>query len=59
MKKVHIKKPDIKGTFHKIKNLKKEDIKAHWKESKHDDNEFLRKEETASLQRRCSRYTDL
>ena len=34
MKKVHIKKPDIKGTFHKIKNLKKEDIKAHWKESK-------------------------
>ena len=29
-----MKKPDIKGTFHKIKNLKKEDIKAHWKESK-------------------------
>lgn len=30
MKKVHIKKPDIKGGFHKLKNLKKEDIKAYW-----------------------------
>lgn len=29
--KIHIKKPDIKGTFHKIRNLKKEDIKAYWK----------------------------
>lgn len=31
MKKIHIKKPDIKGGLHKIKNLKKEDIKAYWK----------------------------
>lgn len=31
MKHIQIKKPDIKGFFHKIKNLKKEDIKAHWK----------------------------
>lgn len=30
MKKIHIKKPDIKGGFHKLRNLKKEDIKAYW-----------------------------
>ena len=28
MKKIHIKKPDIKGAFHKLKNLKTEDVKA-------------------------------
>lgn len=32
MKHIQIRKPDIKGFFHKIKNLKKEDVKAHWKE---------------------------
>ena len=31
MKRIHIKKPDIKGFFSKIRNLKKEDIKRHWK----------------------------
>ena len=31
MKKIHIKKPDIKGAFHKLKNLKTEDVKAAWK----------------------------
>ena len=31
MKKIHIRKPDIKGGLHKLKNLKKEDIKAYWK----------------------------
>lgn len=34
MKKIHIKKPDIKGAFHKLKNLKKEDVKAAWKARK-------------------------
>ena len=34
MKKIRIKKPDIKGVFTKIKNLKKEDIKRHFKERK-------------------------
>ena len=32
MKKIHIKKPDIKGAFHKLKNLKKEDVKAELKD---------------------------
>lgn len=34
MKDIHIKKPDIKGGLHKIKNLKKEDVKAYWRARK-------------------------
>lgn len=30
MKKIQIKKPDVKGAVHKLKNLKKEDVKAYW-----------------------------
>ena len=30
MKRIHIKKPDIKGFFTKVKNLKPEDIKRHY-----------------------------
>lgn len=31
MKKIHVKKPDVKGAVRKLKNLKKEDVKAYWK----------------------------
>lgn len=34
MKKIQIKKPDIKGGLNKLKNLKKEDVKAYWKARK-------------------------
>lgn len=34
MKKIHLKKPDIKGKIQRLKNLKKEDVKAYWKERK-------------------------
>ena len=34
MKRIHIRKPDIKGFFVKIRNLKKEDIKRHFQEKK-------------------------
>ncbi len=34
MKRIHLNKPDIKGMFKKIKNLKKEDIKAWWRAKK-------------------------
>lgn len=34
MKRIHIKKPDIKGFFAKVKNLKPEDIKRHYQEKK-------------------------
>ncbi len=30
MKKIQIKKLDVKGAVHKLKNLKKEDVKAYW-----------------------------
>ncbi|QEK18859.1 hypothetical protein LAJLEIBI_02881 [[Clostridium] hylemonae DSM 15053] len=32
--KIQIKRPDIKGTFHKLKNMNKEDVKAYWKARK-------------------------
>lgn len=31
MKGIHIKKPDLKGTIQKMKNLRFEDVKAYWK----------------------------
>lgn len=34
MKKIQFRKPDIKGGIQKLKNLKKEDIKAYWKSRK-------------------------
>ncbi len=34
MKRIHIRKPDIKGFFTKVRHLKKEDIKRHFKEKK-------------------------
>lgn len=34
MKRIHIRKPDIKGFFTKIRNLRKEDIKRHFREKK-------------------------
>lgn len=30
MKKIHLRKPDIKGAVSKLKNIKREDIKAYW-----------------------------
>ena len=32
MKKIHIRKPDIKGLSVKVRNLKFKDIKEHYKE---------------------------
>ena len=55
MKRIHIKKPDIKGFFTKVKNLKPEDIKRHYQEKK-DARESWKKEETVNLRRRCSRF---
>ena len=34
MKKIHLKKPDIKGTFSKLRHLKKEDIKEWHRKKK-------------------------
>ena len=59
MKKIHIKKPDLKGGLQKLKNLKKEDIVAHWKPAEKGAHGFLKQEETVLLRRRCSRYMHL
>ena len=40
MKKLQLKKPDIKGKIRKIKNLKKEDVIAYWK-GRHDRRERI------------------
>lgn len=34
MKKFHVKKPDIKGTVLRLRNIKREDVKAYWKAKK-------------------------
>ena len=34
MKRIHIRKPDIKGKFQKLRHLKKEDIKEYWHKKK-------------------------
>ena len=34
MKRIHIKRPDIKGGIQRVKNLKPEDIKKYWKKRK-------------------------
>ena len=52
MKRIHIKKPDVKGFFTKVKNLKPEDIKR----KKQDARGSWKKEETVNLRRRCSRF---
>ncbi len=49
MKHIQIRKPDIKGFIHKLKNLNREEIKAHWAEKK------LRREQILE-QRRNSRF---
>ena len=51
MKKIHIKKPDIKGAIDKLKNLKKEDVIRHFKARKD--------AATVHLQGKCSLFINL
>ena len=53
MKRIHIRKPDIKGKFQKLRHLKKEDIKEYWHKKK----QFWKREETVLLQKKCSLST--
>ena len=54
MKRIHIRKPDIKGFFTKVRNLKKEDIKRHFKE-KSAGSVYWKNGGTVSSRRKCSR----
>ncbi len=52
MKSFQIRKPDIKGFFHKVKNLKREDIKTHFKERKKRRQEILEKRRNGKFARK-------
>ena len=49
MKRIHIKKPDIRGFFTKVRNLKKEDIKRHFKEKKERRQHILEQRRSLSI----------
>ena len=52
MKKIHIKKPDLKGGLHRLKNLKKEDIKAYWKTRKERRERILEERKNSAFAKR-------
>lgn len=56
MKKIHIRKPDIKGLSVKVRNLKFKDIKEHYKARKERRQKSWKNAGTANLQRKCSLY---
>lgn len=57
MKKIHIRKPDIKGLSVKVRNLKFKDIKEHYKAVKKSGvRKSWKNAGTANLQRKCSLY---
>ena len=52
MKRIQIKRPDIKGFFTKIRNLKKEDIKRHFKEKRERRKRILEERRNSRFARR-------
>ena len=52
MKHIHMKKPDIKGFFQKIRNLKMQDIKEHFKERKERRRQILEKRRNGKFARK-------
>ena len=56
MKKIHIRKPDIKGLSVKVRNLKFKDIKEHYKARKERRQKILEERRNSKLQRKCSLY---
>ena len=59
MKHIHMKKPDIKGFFQKIRNLKMQDIKEHFKEKKSGADRSWKSAVTENFHGRCNRSTSL
>ena len=54
MKRIHIRKPDIKGKFQKLRHLKKEDIKEYWHKKKLRREAIWKREETVLLQKNAA-----
>ena len=52
MKKIQLKKPDVKGTIHKLKNLKKEDVKAYMKARKERRERILEERRNSTFSRK-------
>ena len=52
MKKFQLKKPDVKGTIHKLKNLKKEDVKAYVKARKERRERILEERRNSAFSRK-------
>ena len=58
MKHIHMKKPDIKGFFQKIRNLKMQDIKEHFKERKERRRQILEKRRNGKFARKMQPVQD-
>lgn len=52
MKKFHVKKPDIKGAFHKLKNIKREDVKVYWEAKKERRSRILEERRNSAFARK-------
>ena len=57
MKHIHMKKPDIKGFFQKIRNLKMQDIKEHLRKEKSGADRFWKSVAMENSHVKCSRCT--
>lgn len=54
MKKVRIQKPDFRGFFQKVKNLKIEDLKARWKAKRERRARILEERRSTKLARKMA-----
>ena len=54
MKRIHIKRPDIKGGIQRVKNLKPEDIKKYWKKRKERREQILEKRRNSPLAKKLA-----
>ncbi len=52
MKKIQLKRPDIKGAFHRLKHLKKEDIAEYWRARKERRQRILEERRNSAFARR-------
>ncbi len=52
MKKFHVKKPDIKGTIHKLKNIKREDVKVYWEAKRERRSKILEERRNSAFARK-------
>ena len=59
MKKFHVKKPDIKGAFHKLKNIKREDVKVYWEAKRERRSRILEERRNSAFARKMPDIADI